>query len=289
MVQHIGLFCNCEGRYCNRCQQVKCRRAFRKSTRSSDGLDHHCKECQNAHQRAYRENKRIYSEQQDRSELAYRGRNMDQYVSDWSFQHVGLFCNCSGKYCNGCQQMKCSRAFGKDGRNPDGLRFQCKECVNEHTRQYRGGRRESMREYDKKRRLKNTEKMRERAHKYRETHEDEIREHWNLWAKTHPENMATHKHKYKETHPEQVKIHSMQRRARKRQATGSYTAEEWRNLCACYNFTCLACGRSEPEIQLTPDHIVPLARGGTNSIDNIQPLCKRCNQSKNARTIDYRQ
>lgn len=28
--------------------------------------------------------------------------------------------------------------------------------------------------------------------------------------------------------------------------------------------------------------------GGTNNIDNIQPLCKRCNSSKNKRYIDYR-
>jgi len=289
MVQHIGLFCNCSGKYCNGCQQVKCCRAFIKNSRSSDGLRHSCKDCDNAYQRAYRKNKHVYSEQQDHSKLAYRGRNIDQYVSDWSFRHIGLFCNCEGKYCNGCQQVKCCRTFGKDRGTPDGLRFRCKECVNEHTNQYRSGRRESMREYAKKRHLKNVEKMRERAREYREMYTDEIREHWSLWAENHPENMTAQRRKYKETHPEQVKIHSIQRRARKRQATGSYTAEEWRNLCAYYNFTCLACGKSEPEIQLTPDHIVPLARGGTNSIDNIQPLCKRCNQSKNARTIDYRQ
>lgn len=39
---------------------------------------------------------------------------------------------------------------------------------------------------------------------------------------------------------------------------------------------------------LTPDHVVPLSRGGTNYIDNIQPLCGPCNSQKHAKTIDFR-
>jgi 5-methylcytosine-specific restriction endonuclease McrA len=31
---------------------------------------------------------------------------------------------------------------------------------------------------------------------------------------------------------------------------------------------------------LEPDHRVPLARGGANSIENILPACPRCNQRK---------
>jgi 5-methylcytosine-specific restriction protein A len=38
-----------------------------------------------------------------------------------------------------------------------------------------------------------------------------------------------------------------------------------------------------------PDHIIPHARGGTDTLENVQVICRRCNQSKgnrpNPRTV----
>ena len=67
-------------------------------------------------------------------------------------------------------------------------------------------------------------------------------------------------------------------RSRKAGAIGSHTTEEWYEVLAEYNFKCAICGSTE---NLTEDHIVPLSRGGSDYIENIQPLCSRCNASKN--------
>ena len=46
-------------------------------------------------------------------------------------------------------------------------------------------------------------------------------------------------------------------------------------------YRCRMCGASKDNgIELTIDHIKPLADGGTNDIDNLQTLCKECNENK---------
>lgn len=64
-----------------------------------------------------------------------------------------------------------------------------------------------------------------------------------------------------------------------------FAADEWETLCEAYNNRCLACGEVKP---LTADHIIPLYKGGSNTIDNIQPLCFSCNSTKHTKCIDYR-
>ncbi len=68
---------------------------------------------------------------------------------------------------------------------------------------------------------------------------------------------------------------------------GFHTYDEWILLKKKYNFTCPSCGKSEPEIKLTEDHIIPIVKNGSNNIDNIQPLCFRCNRIKGGRRNTY--
>lgn len=78
-----------------------------------------------------------------------------------------------------------------------------------------------------------------------------------------------------------------QRRVRKIGNGGLHTLGEWSMLKAQYNWTCPCCRKSEPSITLSLDHIVPLSKGGSDNIENIQPLCRSCNSKKHNKTIKY--
>jgi len=89
----------------------------------------------------------------------------------------------------------------------------------------------------------------------------------------------------------QYRSWSKNKRNRLKDATikslGGHTFGEWENLKAQYNWTCPCCGKSEPEIKLTEDHIIPLSKGGSDLIENIQPLCKNCNCKKHTKIIKF--
>jgi len=57
-------------------------------------------------------------------------------------------------------------------------------------------------------------------------------------------------------------------------------------MCELYGNRCLACG--DTGVALEADHVVPLTRGGTDGISNIQPLCESCNRRKLVGTTGYR-
>ena len=58
-----------------------------------------------------------------------------------------------------------------------------------------------------------------------------------------------------------------------------------KSVRARFDAKCAKCGSAE---NIHMDHVVPLAKGGRHSPDNIQPLCQTCNLRKGVKTEDYR-
>jgi 5-methylcytosine-specific restriction endonuclease McrA len=200
----------------------------------------------------------------------------------------------------------------------DGYKSRCRECARaqgraeraanlEHyravEREYAKAHEEHYRELKRSHRQANPEKYREAGARYCETHRAEINakardrrqkdlEHYREIGRKsyerHAEDRRQYSLDYFKLHPEKSVAANNRRRARKHTSGGSHTEEQWQAMKAFYDYRCLCCGKREPEIRLTRDHVMPLTKGGTDSIDNIQPLCARCNSKKNFKHIDYR-
>jgi len=142
-------------------------------------------------------------------------------------------------------------------------------------------------EYELGWRAANPEKVRERARKWRAVHPERAREASRKYRATHLVKAREAVRKWYAANPDKVRAIKQRRRARKAGNGGSFTAEQWRALCAQYNNQCIGPGPHEGP--LTADHVIPVGEpDSTSNIENIQPLCGPCNTRKGHRTIDYR-
>lgn len=94
--------------------------------------------------------------------------------------------------------------------------------------------------------------------------------------------------KWRKAHPDKQSALANKRRALQRGAEGSYTADQWTRLKEFHGNVCLCCGVHDSISRLTVDHVIPLVKGGSHYITNIQPLCKNCNCRKRDKDTDYR-
>lgn len=101
--------------------------------------------------------------------------------------------------------------------------------------------------------------------KYRDENQERHRAAAIQWQKDNPDKVAARGHR---------------RRARKVGAMGDYTADQFNLLCTLLGKKCFDCG---DVTKLEVGHAIPLARGGSNWIDNIIPQCRSCNASQNTK------
>ena len=220
--------------------------------------------------------------------------------------------------CTDCKISIPLTQFSKRKASSDGLAYVCKLCTKSYKAHHREANRSKINAVDRARHWRDREKRvalsqkwrrtnieyaHQRESEYRLAHRQKIRRGHSVryalnelyretckrrsqkWAKDNHERVTERVKIWQKAHPEARRIQSQRRRCRKINAPGSHTQQQWLALCAKHNNLCLRCGQRKP---LTQDHIQPLSRGGSNYIENIQPLCMNCNQVKFTKTIDYR-
>lgn len=198
--------------------------------------------------------------------------------------------------CTRCKQLKTLDNFCKNKSSHDGLHYYCRDCAvlfhaetywkdPEKSRlKYRQWNREHPKVYTPESHARKLEAQR----RYREKNREALKKKGVEYYAKNKEHYHKYQREVRKTGEYRIThaIREIKRRAHKKNNGGvDFTREEWDALCNKYGNKCLACGNAG---KLTIDHVVPLSRGGSNSIDNIQPLCLGCNLSKHDKIIDYR-
>lgn len=170
----------------------------------------------------------------------------------------------SQKRCSKCGETKLvSEFYKRKGRS--GYLSICKTCRGKISIDI-----DKLKEYRKNHRLK-----------YKALRNEQSKQ----WNRAHPEKHRQSNNKYQKNNPDVSRQITKNRRERKKNAGGTISKQEWLDVLEKYGNKCLCCGSRE-FIQM--DHVVPLIVGGSNTIDNVQPLCRSCNSKKGIKVIDYR-
>lgn len=189
-------------------------------------------------------------------------------------EHTTNECECEGKQCTKCEKIFCCGFFARNRRRSEnGLQPKCKNCNKAYAQEHHT-------------------KIQEYKAEYRQVHSADLVKKQTAYYLLHHEEKRHYLRDYyqrtKDAQRENRCLNVLVRKARKRQSGGTLKPHQWKASKAYYRYTCLCCGKQEPEIKLTIDHVIPVAKGGRSDVDNIQPLCFPCNRSKGIKIIDYR-
>jgi len=110
-----------------------------------------------------------------------------------------------------------------------------------------------------------------------EKHQNKLKKDGRYRAK-HRQELNQKQRRYHKTHYHIYIRNIENRRARSAGVPNTLTAKEWQIIKVIYGYRCAYCG-NKPKL-LTKDHIVPMAKGGGHTANNIVPACKSCNSQK---------
>jgi 5-methylcytosine-specific restriction endonuclease McrA len=186
---------------------------------------------------------------------------------------------------------------------------QCIVCSLAHAERYEQANREHVDNYRKEWREANKDKLHAKTMAWRAANRERWDEAAREWQRANKEHVAAKRSEWyqanvdrrrltnkvwRQENLEQTKIvkkvwlsanklrtrvYTENRRVRKLANGGSHTPEQIEELYTKQHERCVGCNKSIRK-HYEIDHIIPITRGGSNDISNIQLLCLPCNRGK---------
>jgi 5-methylcytosine-specific restriction endonuclease McrA len=205
------------------------------------------------------------------------------------------------KVCCTCREDKELSCFGKNKNTKDGLSAQCQNCAKNYRETHKKERRgylSSTPGYRTEYRAKNKDHINKLS---RERYKDNPEPFHKQSKKSHEKNREvrlTAQREYYQDNQEYFSIKNklykennreailLKNRKRKMKIIGkNISQKQVKELLSFHSNECFYCHVNvKSGINLHLDHMIPLYKGGTHTIENLAPACNTCNLKKGKMT-----
>lgn len=249
-------------KHCITCAETKPSTEFCINRSTVDGLNRECKKCACARARAWRQRNPDRDRQIQKATREKRKAKGIKHIAPVE----------GTKLCNACKQEKHVTEFYRATRNPDGLDRLCATCARDQWRGYHKAKLEHHRAMRRAWAKRNHEKVLGHRAQYRKKNHEVLR---------------TKRKMYDLANPDKRRERVMRRNARKKAA--QIGTVDYQRIWDRDKGICWICGTKVDRRNCHFDHVIPLAKGGAHSEENIAVSHSWCNQHKNSRIIKYEQ
>lgn len=182
-----------------------------------------------------------------------------------------------------------SQPLGRFHRLHNGYKKVCKLCISKRNKKYRTQSPEKISRRNKKyyESVKNTksykEKSKIRGKAYREANPEKWKEKSKKWYEKNKDRVSERSRKWAILNREKRVANEQRRRfAKVKNGQNDLTSVQIEILKSqtpfcnyCYDF----------DAELTVDHVIPISKGGQNTLSNVVIACRSCNSSKSNKNL----
>jgi 5-methylcytosine-specific restriction endonuclease McrA len=190
------------------------------------------------------------------------------------------------KNCKSCGAAKPITEYHRDRAQKDGRCHVCKDCNKAKATEWYRENPDKGKDTRRHNYLQNKQRRKEKQREYRLANKAKLQAAKKAWCEANREKKRELDLTWQRENRQKVlvyrKVSEHKRRAQKLKSGGSYTACEINKLMHKQRARCACCKTSIAAIYEI-DHIMPLSKGGSNDIVNIQLLCPPCNRRKSAK------
>jgi len=199
------------------------------------------------------------------------------------------------KYCNfSFRTWKRSKKYCSQFCRGRKYREKHKDKIKQFKKNWHWKNKERLSNDKKKYYIEDRERIIKKVGQYYRKNKENVGVYRKKWRPENKIKFDVYKKRWVDENPEKVRELSILYRNKRRLLENSmihdYTFEQWQNKKQQTNGICPKCSNYIGINKLTLDHIIPISKapkGFVYTINDIQPLCKKCNCSKHTKIEKY--